>query len=283
MDRLIFHNDRVCPLDEARLSPGQTGLLMGWGVFTTLRLYRGLPFAFERHWARLARDAARLGITLSLEAQAVRQAMVGLARANHRPEGMARLSLVKNAGGLWAQAEKLPPTDLLIFTRDLVPWPARHRLKIEPGGIFSGGPYAGAKMLSWAPHTAVLEKVRAQGFDEALLLNERGRMAECTSANIFLVREGKALTPPLSSGCLPGITREILLEIADRSGIEVREQELEPEALASADEVFLTSTTREVAAVESISPGATFTAPGKTTSALARIFQDYVQFYLNRM
>src|SRR5712692_2733051 len=258
MDRLIFHNDRILPLDEARLSPGQVGLLMGWGVFTTLRLYRGLPFAFERHWTRMSRDATRLGFSMNYQEQFVRQAVIELARANQRAEGMARVSFVKNRGGLWAQADDRPPTDLLVFTRDLVPWPRGHRLRLQPMGIFSSGQYAGAKMLSWVPHTAVYERVHAEGFDDALLLNEKGQVAECTSANIFLVRDSKVLTPPLSSGCLPGITREIVLEIAPPAGIEVREQELNVEALSSAEEVFVSSTTREVAAVESISPGPRF-------------------------
>jgi len=282
VDRLIFHNDRILPLDEARLSPGQVGLLMGWGVFTTLRLYRGLPFAFERHWTRMSRDATRLGFSMNYQEQFVRNAVVELARANQRPEGMARLSLVKNRGGLWAQAEDLPPTDLLVFTRELVPWPRGHRLRLQPMGIFSGGQYAGAKMLSWVPHTAVYERAHADGFDDALLLNEKNQLAECTSANIFLVRGGKLLTPPLSSGCLPGITREIVLEIAPPAGIEVREEELKAEDLSSAEEVFISSTTREVAAVESVAPGPKFSIPGQTTLAVEQLFRGYVQSYLAR-
>jgi branched-chain amino acid aminotransferase len=280
MDGLIFHNDRIRALDEVRLSPGQMGLLMGWGVFTTLRLYRGVPFAFERHWARLVRDAARLDVPIPYEQPTVRQATIDLARANQRPEGMARVSFVKNTGGLWAQAEDRPATDLLVFTRELVRWPAGHRLRLQPMGIFSTSPYAGAKMLSWVPHSAVLEKAHAEGFDDALLLNEKAHLAECTSANVFLVRGGKVLTPPLSSGCLPGVTREILLEITPAANIDLREQELVPEDISSSDEVFISSTTREIAGVASISPGRTFQAPGKITLKLERIFQEYVQSYL---
>jgi branched-chain amino acid aminotransferase len=282
MDPLIFHNDRVVPLQEVRLSPGQVGLLMGWGVFTTLRLYRGVPFAFERHWARMARDARRLEIPMPYEEDAVARGVADLARANQRLEGMARVSFVKNRDGLWAQADDLPPTDLLIFTRELVAWPAAHRLQIQPQGIFSAGRYAGAKMLSWVPHAAVLEKVHAEGFDDALLLNEKGQLAECTSANVFLVRDGKALTPSLSSGCLAGITREILFEIAPKAGIELLEQELTLEDLSSADEVFISSTTREVAAVGTISPDWKYPAPGKVALALEQAFRQYVAAYLDR-
>ncbi len=282
MDSLIFHNGRFVPLKDVRLSPGQVGLLMGWGVFTTLRVYRGLPFAFERHWKRMARDAERLQLSMEYEEETVRRAVAELARANHRPEGMARVSFVKNSGGLWAQADDLPPSDLLIFTRELVPWPAAHRLRLQPMGIFAGGQYAGAKMLSWVPHAAVLERTHDEGFDDALLMNERGQLAECTSANIFLVREGRVLTPPLSSGCLAGITRDILFEIAPRAGIPLVEQELIPVDLSSADEVFVSSTTREVAGVGTISPDWNYSAPGKVTQALKNAFTEYVHTYLDQ-
>jgi branched-chain amino acid aminotransferase len=282
MDSLIVHNGRIQPLQEVQLSPGQAGLLMGWGVFTTLRIYRGVPFAFERHWTRMARDAERLEIPFPFQQDDVRAAVLELARANHRPEGVARVSFVKNHGGLWSQAEGLPPTDLLVFTRELTRWPAANRLVIEPMGILSGGHYAGAKMLSWVPHAAVLERAHAAGFDDALLINERGQIAECTSANFFVVRAGRVLTPPLTSGCLGGITREILLEIAPGTGIEMQEQELTLDDLPTAEEVFISSTTREVAPVDSISPNWKFQTPGRISTLLEDAFQQYVQTYLGR-
>jgi len=282
MDPLIFHNDRIAPLSEIHLSPGQTGLLMGWGVFTTLRLYQGIPLAFERHWARMARDAARLEIDLPYQEKVVREAVIELGRANQRPEGAARVSFVKNHGGLWGQAEGLPPTDLLIFTRELAHWPAANRLHVEPMGILSGGHYAGAKMLSWVPHAAVLERAHEAGFDDALLINERGQIAECTSANIFLARGRTLLTPPLSSGCLGGITREIIFEIAPRAGLEIREAELTTDDLSSAQEVFISSTTREVAGVGFISPKWNYPCPGEKTAAMELAFQSYVAEYLAR-
>ena len=282
MDAHVYHNGRILPLKDVHLSPGQVGLLMGWGVFTTLRIYRGVTFAFERHWARMARDAARLEIDLAYQEDAVREAAAELARANQRPEGAARVSFVKNHGGIWGEPEGLPPTDLLIFTRELSRWPAANRLVIEPMGILSGGHYAGAKMLSWVPHAAVLERAHAAGFDDALLINERGQIAECTSANVFLVRGGKVLTPPLSSGSLGGITREILFEIAPAAGVELREQDLTTADLSTAEEVFISSTTREVAPVESISPNWKFPAPGQISMALEHAFQRFVESYLEQ-
>jgi len=280
MDTSIFHNDRIIPLKKARLSPGQMGLLMGWGVFTTLRIYEGRPFAFDRHWARMSHDAERLGMNLDHDQEAVRQAVIKLAEANDRPEGMARVSFVKNRGGFWAEADDRPESDLLIFTRPLVQWPAIHRLKLQPHAIYSATRLAGVKMLSWAQNAALLEKGHAEGFDDVLLLNENGQLAECTSANVFLVRRDQVVTPPLSAGCLPGVTRDVLLEVVPQAGFELREENLTPEDLASAAEVFISSTTREVAAVGSIDAHWLYHAPGKTTMTIQQSFKDYVRSHL---
>jgi branched-chain amino acid aminotransferase len=280
MDSLIYHNDRIIPLEEARLSPGQMGLLMGWGVFTTLRIYQGIPFAFDGHWERMVRDAKRLGITLDYDQKSVGEVIVKLAAANQRPEGAARLSFIKNHGGLWADAPGCPATDLLIFTRELAVWPVAHKLLLVPNAIFSIGKLAGAKMLSWVQNAGTLERVHKEGFDDALLLNEQGHLAECTSANVFLVHGRQILTPPLSSGCLPGITREVLCQVIPASGFTLQEQDLTPSDLDAAEEVFISSTTREVAGVGSIQPNWKYPAPGKVTRELAAAFQDYVKAYL---
>jgi branched-chain amino acid aminotransferase len=280
MDSLIFHNDRLIPLQEASLSPGQIGLLMGWGVFTTLRIYEGRPFSFDRHWARMSHDAERLGMNLAHEQEAVHLAVIKLVEANQRPEGMARVSFVKNHGGLWGQAGDRPETDLLIFTRELVRWPAIHRLKLQPRAIYSATRLAGVKMLSWVQNVALLEQAHAEGFDDVLLLNESDHIAECTSANVFLVRGSKVLTPPLSSGCLPGVTRDVLREVVLWAGLQFVEENLTTEDLSSAAEVFISSTTREVAAVASIDSQWLYPAPGKITVKIEDSFKEYVRSHL---
>jgi branched-chain amino acid aminotransferase len=124
--------------------------------------------------------------------------------------------------------------------------------------------------------------VAGEGFDDALLMNEQGHLAECTSANVFLVRGRQILTPPLSSGCLPGITREVLREVIPATGYTLLEQDLSPTDLDSAEEVFISSTTREVAGVGSIHPNWKYPAPGKVTREIAAAFQDYVKAHLKR-
>lgn len=286
MDPWVLHNGRILPRAEARLSPDQSGLMAGWGVFTTLRLYGGRPFEFPRHWQRMTRDAARLGIDWLYSEAAVGGQIVELARANQRPEGMARLWFVRNHGGLWADNTAPPATDLVAFTRELPLWPDAHRLLMVPDAVYSAGVLAGAKMLSWAQNSLLAERARRQGYDDALLLNEHDQLAECTSANVFLAIGGKVLTPPLASGCLAGVTRDVLFEIAPRAGIELREQVLTPDDLKSAEEVFISSTTREVAGVGLVgsTQGAEmkWKVPGRITSALESAFRRYVEEKLGK-
>ena len=253
---------------------------MGWGVCTTLRIYQGISFAFERHWARMARDAARLAVPMPYQPQAVRQAVIELASRNRRAESVARVTFIRNTGGYWAEAADRPPTDLVIFTRELVRWPSANRLRLETDGVSSTGPYAGTKNLSWALPISRHERAQADGFDDALLKNEKGQIAECSSANFFLVRAGKLQTPPLSSGCLPGITREILLEIAPPAGFDIEEKDLTEADLDSAEEAFISSSTREVAPVGFVSPRWSFDTPGKVTSRLETLFTSAIQTYL---
>lgn len=135
-------------------------------------------------------------------------------------------------------------------------------------------------MLSWVQNAGTLERVHNEGYDDALLLNEQGHLAECTSANIFLVRGRDVLTPPLSSGCLPGITRDALIEVIPAAGYTLNQRNLSVADLDTAEEVFVSSTTREVAGVGYIQPKWNYASPGPVTKAIATAFQKHVQTHL---
>lgn len=279
MHSLIVHNGRLGPL-ESCLSPGQVGLLTGWGVFTTLRIYAGIPFAFELHWQRMSRDARRLRVRLDFDPEEIRQQLLRLIAANGAREAAARVSFVRNRGGYWS-ADTGRETDYLLFTGDLAPWPPSARLAVSPQARYAASPLAGAKILSWVSNVAMLEEVQERGFHETVLLNERGEAAECTAANLFAVQEGKLLTPPLDSGCLPGITRHVVLELGPQLALETREQVLRLDDLRTAQEVFLTSTTREILPVREIE-GTPLPEQRPVTARVKAAFQAYVREYVER-
>jgi branched-chain amino acid aminotransferase len=246
LHRHILHNGVIRETSEAALSAGQAGLLSGWGVFTTLRLAEGVLFAFERHWARIQRDAAAFHIPIPDDGEQVRRELLALVEANQVHNATVRLAIVRNGPGMWADPSVGRPSDVIALTADSKEWGDSVKLTYVRDARHAACPFAGTKILSWAMNLAWLESAQSRGFDEAILLNERGEVSECTSANIFIANGSQVWTPPLSSGCLPGITREVLLGGIHLPGITIGEKTLMPADLESAEEVFITSTTRDL-------------------------------------
>jgi branched-chain amino acid aminotransferase len=271
---LVLYNDRIVPAAEKVLSPGQIGLLSGWGVFTTLRIYDGVPFAFERHWARMAKDAALLHVPLTQDRDEVGRRIGELIRANHAEDSVARLCVVRNQGGFWEGPGVSTAADLIVLTAPVKQWAASARLSVARQARHAASTFAGTKILSWASNLTWVEEAQNRGFDEVILLNEREEVAECTSANVFAVIGGKVCTPPLSSGCLPGVTRAVLLE--EIGGIEERALRLED--LYRAEEVFVSSTTRELMPVSEIE-GHKIPADGPARVRLQQAFTTCVERY----
>ena len=246
LHRHILHNGHIRDASAPVLSVGQAGLLSGWGVFTTMRVADGVLFAFERHWARIQRDAAAFHIPIPGDGEQVQRELLELVEANQAYSATLRLAIVRNGPGMWADPSVGRPSDLIALTADSKEWGDGVKLAYVREARHAACIFAGTKILSWAMNLTWLESVQSRGFDEAILLNERGEVAECTSANIFIANGSQVWTPPLNSGCLPGITREVLLGEIHVPGIEVGEKTLMPADLESADEVFITSTTRDL-------------------------------------
>ena len=244
--RLVWHNGRLLPVEDVRLSPGQSGLMSGWGLFTTMRIVEGIPFAFERHWKRLSRDAEKTHCPFPFDENSVRSQLAQLLNANNVLEGCARIYVMQNKIGFWRSDENFHEADLLMCSSDLPSYRDEMRLALRPHGRHAASPLAGVKVTSWLNNVWNLYEAQQAGYDEVVLLNERGEVAECTAANIFCVVRGRVATPPLSSGCLAGVTREVLLEIGEAAGVPVDERALTSEDLFAADEVFITSTNRSL-------------------------------------
>jgi len=278
--RFVFHNDRLLPVAEVRLSPGQAGLFNGWGLFTTVRIYEGIPFAFERHWKRLQRDAERTHCPFPFEESVVRGQLGEVLRANQVREGAARIYMIYNQVGFWRSDEDFPRVDLLVCSADLPSYREPARLGLREHGRNTLAPLAGVKVTSWLDNVWNYYEAQQAGFDEVVLLNERGEVAECTAANIFCVQGGRVATPPVSAGCLQGITRSVLLEIGAGVGAPVEERVLRPEDLYAADEIFISSTNRSMLGVSEVNGHAIAAAPGVVTLKLEKAFGEYVRQYL---
>jgi branched-chain amino acid aminotransferase len=278
--RFVFHNDRLLPVTEVRLSPGQAGLLNGWGLFTTVRIYEGIPFAFERHWKRLQRDAERTHCPFPFEENVVRGKLAEVLRTNQVREGAARVYVIYNQVGFWRSDENFPRVDLLLCSADLPAYREPARLGLREHGRHAASPLAGVKVISWLDNVWNYYEAQQAGFDEVVLLNERGEVAECTAANIFCVKDGRVATPPVAAGCLQGITRSVLLEIGAGAGAPVEERVLRPEDLYAADEIFISSTNRNLLGVGEVNGRKIAAAPGAVTLKLEKAFGEYVRQYL---
>ena len=169
-----------------------------------------------------------------------------------------------------------------VLSSGLPPYREPVRLGLRPHGRHAASPLAGVKTTAWLNNVWHLQEAQKAGFDEVVLLNERGEVAECTAANIFLVRGGRVITPPLASGCLEGVTRAVLLEIAPASGFPVDERTITPDDLYAAEEVFISSTNRNLLGVGTIEKHEFPGAPGPVTRALEKVFADYVADYISR-
>ena len=279
MHRFLLYNGQIHEASEKLLSPGQTGLLNGWGVFSTIRVFDGFLFAFERHWARMKRDAALLNVPFPADSSDMEAQLARLIEANHALNATLRVAVVRNRGGAFEGPGITRDYDLIAFTTYVKDWGSGVKLGLVPQARHAGSPFAGTKMLSWSFNLVWLEEAQRRGFDEVVLLNERGEVSECTSANIFIATGNQIWTPPLTSGCLPGVTRELLLEEVHATGITIGEKILLPKDLEAADEVFITSTTRELLPVTSIE-GLAVRQAGKAREAMQAAFSRYVDAYV---
>jgi branched-chain amino acid aminotransferase len=281
MHRFLLHNDEILDAHQNSLSAGQVGLLNGWGVFSTIRVQEGVLFAFERHWERMQRDAARMHVPFPADRDAVRARLSRLIKANSAWNATLRMVVVRNRGGLFEGPDLVRDFELIAFTANINAWGNSVRLAIKPHGRHAQNEFAGTKILSWAQNLTWYEEAHQRGLDELILLNEHGEVCECTSANLFIARGSEVFTPPLNSGCLPGVTRALLLEEIRVPGISALEKTLLPKDLEEADQVFITSTTRDFLPVSHIE-ALKVKSGGNAVAALTRAFEDYRAAYVKR-
>ncbi len=255
--------------DRAVVSAFDHGLTVGDGVFETLRVSGGVPFAVRRHLDRLDASAARLG--LDVPRRGVLEGAVAqvLAKAG-LAEARLRITVTGGPAPLGSGRGTSGPT-VVVALAALEPVPATAEVAVVPWTRNERSAVAGAKTTSYAENVVALAYARRLGASEAIFANTRGELCEGTGSNVVVGTGGRLVTPPLSSGCLAGVTRALVLECCD-----VEEAVLPLDALAEAGEAFLTSTTREVQPISTVDGRRLPAIPGPLTTAAVANFADLV-------
>jgi branched-subunit amino acid aminotransferase/4-amino-4-deoxychorismate lyase len=238
---------------KARVAPVSSAMLYGRGVFTTLAIYNTKPFQWEKHWQRLSRHAEKLNIDLTgCTQESVGEGLQKLIAVNQVKDGRARVIFLARSGQeTWKpKTTNAKKTDLLIMTGDVHNVAASGlSLAVSPYRINTASPTTGIKSLNYLDRILSRDEARSRDFDEAVVLNERGEIVSATTANIFWARNGTLHTPTLNSGALAGVTRECVIEIAEKHFIPLLEGVYEMNDLTDADQIFLTSSVVGVAPV----------------------------------
>lgn len=251
------------------VSPLDHGFTVGDGVFETCELAGGHAFALTRHLARLARSAEGLGLTLPPEAE-VRAAVGAVVDAWGTATGRLRITVTAGTGPLGSDRGSTAPTLVVAATTARPPRPMR--VHVVPWTRNERSAVAGLKTTSYAENVVALARAHAAGADEALFANTRGELCEGSFTNVFVERDGEVLTPPLESGCLAGVTRELVLEWARDAAFPLREATLPIDVLGTAAHVALTSSLRGVVPVVAVDERAL--EPGPLTARLAALFDE---------
>jgi branched-chain amino acid aminotransferase len=268
----VYVNGSLVDEDAATISVFDHGLVVGDGVFETILLHRGRPFALRRHLDRLARSAGGLGI--DCPARSVLERAVKLTiDASGQESGRIRITLTAGRGPLGSGRLGEAPT-LVVAIGDLGEVHEVSAVATVPYRRNEFGALTGLKTTSYAENALALAKAEEVDADEAIFANTSGMLCEGTGSNVFVVLDGEVLTPPLSSGCLAGITRDLILEAGIGREADIDLDDFSADRL---DEAFLTSTLRGVQSIASIDGAATQAAPGPITAKAAELYNTMLE------
>lgn len=280
---------------EPSLSPLNRGFLYGDAIYEVWRTYHSVLFGFEEHWQRLERSARALhmahGLTReSLAAEIKRTVAAWRERTGDAGDVYVRLQVTRGSGAIGLDTALADaPTWVILVQRLKIGAPKADHAGLHlsvAGGLHRNPP--GALNPAWKTgnylnNLLCLREAKARGADEVVILNQDGAVTEAAVCNIFFVRRGVLVTPPLNAGILEGITRELIVrDIAARAGLELREESIRPGDLASFDECFLTSSTRDIGPVEAIDEHRYPVRPDSVSARLKAAFADYATEYAAR-
>ena len=262
----IYVNGALVPEEDAVLPVSDHGLTVGDGLFETMKVVDGVAFAIRRHLARLRRTASGLGLTVPPELE-LRDAIESTIAANGPSVGRVRMTVTGGTGPAGTSRGSGPPTVLVQCAAATV-WPSAAKVVTVPWPRNERGVLAGLKTTSYADNVIAYAYAVERGGDEAIFPNTQDNLCEGTGTNVFVAIDDRLVTPPLSAGCLAGVTRELLLEI-DSS---IEEVDVPLSGFAVVEEAFLTSSTRDVQPIASIDGRFLARCGGKLTLAARERF-----------
>lgn len=280
MEEIIYFNGALVPRREATIPVMDYGFLFGYGLFETMRAYGGMVFRLNSHLDRLVKSAEVLGI--AVEVPTLKRAVEDTIRANGLREARVRVTVSIGEGSLVPDPRTCTKPTVLVIAGGYVPYAEEvyqkgFRVIVSSIHRNSQSPVPGMKTANYLESLLSRKEARNAGVDDALLLNERGLLAEASTSNVFLVSKRILKTPRTENGILPGITRGVILELASQLNIKAVEVDVTLEELLAADEVFLTNSLMEVMPVTAMSgkvvgPG----RPGAITRKLMTAYKDLV-------
>jgi branched-chain amino acid aminotransferase len=276
-------NGELVKVSEAGVSPLDRGLLYGDGLFETMRGYAGTIFRLEGHIDRLVEGAHTIGFPFWLDAELLAQACRQVVRANDLTEAYVRLTVTRGVGGLPSELDAPPAPTVMAIAREFQGYPESPRERgmaasIAPVHRNPTSPLSRVKSLNYLDNLLVRARAAEAGADEALLLDTDGNVVEASASNVFLVSGRRVITPPVSAGVLPGITRQCVLDLCPELGLEAVEDTFTLSDLRQAREAFLTNSLMEVMPLTVVEGGPIGEgAPGPVTKELMQAYRELVR------
>lgn len=277
----IYIDGKFYPKSEAKISVYDHGLLYGDGVFEGIRAYNGVVFKLKEHIDRLYKSAHPIFLKIPLTKAELTEAVLETLRKNKLTNAYIRLVVTRGVGDLGLDPRKCPKATIIIITEPLL---QLHSAEKVENGINTIITWVKRNPVDSATHemkslnylNSILGKIEANntGADEAICLDKTGYVVEGVGENIFIVRDGKLITPPVSSGALDGITRALIIRLTKKLEIEVIERNITPNELFTADEVFFTGTAAEVAPIREVNKRTIgMGRPGPVTKRIMQLFE----------